>query len=138
MQCYARFKSYQPIDPRYNFKQVVLHVRFKYQSISELIHCSIRFFRNDTANLQYGQSQLNKSKKSLDFYYHSIKVRTQETHNLHKLKTPFQTQIYLVKVPIKVNIVKQNLSLLQYKVNFKVLGIQTFDTGAFINYVCTF
>ena len=47
--------------------------------------------------------------KSINFYYHSIKVHTQETQNLHQLKSPFQTQIYLVKVPLNVNILKQIL-----------------------------
>ena len=33
----------------------------------------------------------------------------QEAQNLHQLKSPFQTQIYLVNVPINVKIVKQDL-----------------------------
>ena len=46
----------------------------------------------------------------LNFYYHSIKVHIQEAQNLHQLKSPtFQTQIYLVNVPLNVNIVKQDL-----------------------------
>ena len=55
------------------------------------------------------RANLNKKLKSLDFCHHSIKVHTQEAQNLHQLKSPFQTQIYLVKVPINVNIVKQDL-----------------------------
>ena len=39
----------------------------------------------------------NKSKKSLDFYYHSIKLYTQEAHNLHLSKSPLSDpKIYLV------------------------------------------
>ena len=34
------------------------------------------------------RANLNKSKKSLDFYYHSIKVHTQEAQNLYQLKSP--------------------------------------------------
>ena len=36
-------------------------------------------------------------------------VHTQKAKNLHHLKSPFQTQIYLVNVPLNVNIVKQDL-----------------------------
>ena len=44
------------------------------------------------------RAKLNISKKNLDFYYHSIKVHTQEAQNMHQLKSPSQTQIYLVKI----------------------------------------
>ena len=55
------------------------------------------------------RANLNKSKKSLDFYYHSIKVHTQEAQDLHNnWNPPFQTQIYLVNVRLNVNIVKQD------------------------------
>jgi hypothetical protein len=37
--------------------------------------------------LSLARTNLNKSKKSLDFYYHSIKVHTQEAQNLHQLKS---------------------------------------------------
>ena len=47
--------------------------------------------------------------KSFDFYYHSIKVHTQEAQNLHQLKSPLSAQIYLVKILLNVNIVKQDL-----------------------------
>ena len=40
------------------------------------------------------RTNLNKSKKNLDFYYHSIKVHTQEAQNLHQLKSPFQTSLH--------------------------------------------
>jgi hypothetical protein len=50
------------------------------------------------------RANLNKS-KSLDLYYHSIKVHPQESASIKN----FQTQTYLVKVPLNVNIVKQDL-----------------------------
>ena len=34
-------------------------------------------------NHSIARANLNSSKKSLDFYYHSIKVHTQEAKNLH-------------------------------------------------------
>ena len=34
------------------------------------------------------RANLNEIKKSLDFYYHSIKVHIQEAQNLHQLKSP--------------------------------------------------
>ena len=34
------------------------------------------------------RANLNKSKKSLEFYYHSIKGHNQEAQNLHQLKFP--------------------------------------------------
>ena len=46
------------------------------------------------------RANLNKSKKSLAFKGH-----TQEAQNLHQLKS----QIYLVKVPLNVNIMTQDL-----------------------------
>ena len=36
-------------------------------------------------------------------------ILSQEAHNLHQLKSPFQTQIFLDKVPLNVNIVKKDL-----------------------------
>ena len=36
---------------------------------------------------QYGQSQSEKKWKSLDFYYHSNKVHTQEAQNVYQLKS---------------------------------------------------
>ena len=44
---------------------------------------------------------------------------TQDAQNLHQLKSPFQTQIYLVNVLFNVNIVKQDL--LNTKQFFKIL-----------------
>ena len=40
-----------------------------------------------------------------------IKVHTQEAQNMHQLKrnAPLHIQIYLVKMPLNVNIVKQDL-----------------------------
>ena len=60
---------------------------------------------NTLANLK----KVNTSQPLLD----SIKVYTQESQNLHQLKSPppFQTQIYLVNVPLNVNILKQDLLL---------------------------
>ena len=55
------------------------------------------------------RANLNKSKKNLDLYYHSIKVHTQEAQNLHQLKFPLSDPNLPSKVPINVNIVKQNL-----------------------------
>ena len=43
------------------------------------------------------RANLNKSKKSLDFYYHSIKVHTQEAQNLHQLKSPLSDPNLLSK-----------------------------------------
>ena len=36
-----------------------------------------------------------------------IKVLTQEAQNLHQLKLSFLTQIYLINVPLNLNIVKK-------------------------------
>ena len=44
---------------------------------------------------------LNKSKKSLDFYYQSIKVHTQEAQNLHQLKSPLSDPNFLSKCTSK-------------------------------------
>ena len=44
------------------------------------------------------QSQFEwKLKKSLDFYYHGIKVYTQEAQNLHQLKSPLSVPNLLSK-----------------------------------------
>ena len=47
----------------------------------KMIHCMAR-------------ANLNKRKKSLDFYYHSIKVHIQEAQNLHQLKSPSLHKIF--------------------------------------------
>ena len=55
---------------------------------------------------QYGHSQSEKSK---EFYYHSMKVHTKRPRICINWNPLFQTQIYLVEVPLNVNIVKQDL-----------------------------
>ena len=45
---------------------------------------------------QYGKSQSEKKLILLNFYYHSIKVHTQEAQNLRQLKSPFQTSLHKI------------------------------------------
>ena len=55
---------------------------------------------------------LNKSKKSIDFYYYSIKVHTgyPRLNKYASIETLlFQTEVNLVKVPQNVNNVKQDI-----------------------------
>ena len=50
---------------------------------------------------------------------------TQDAQNLHQLKSPFQTQIYLVNVLFNVNIVKQDLlNTKQFFLNFMKLDLK--------------
>ena len=51
------------------------------------------------------RANLNKSEEVLT----NTTGDTYEAQNLHQLKSPFQTKIYLVEVPLNVNIVKQDL-----------------------------
>ena len=75
------------------------------------------FFKHNNSSIatvvlaQYGHNQSKKKWGLRAKYHRSIKVHTQESQNQHHLKPSFQTQIYLVKVPLNVNIVKKILSI---------------------------
>ena len=45
--------------------------------------CSLKHQIKQHVSSGQARTNLNKSKKSLDFYFHSIKVHTQEAHNLY-------------------------------------------------------
>ena len=76
---------------------------------------------------QYGQSQSEKSKFFLTSTTIASKYIPKRPKNLHQLKSPFQSQIYLVKVPLNVNIVKQGL--LHKKQFLKILWCKVWKGG---------
>ena len=52
---------------------------------------------------------LNKSKETTQTATTALKVATLEDHYPQKIKSPFWTKIYIVKVPLNVKIVEQDL-----------------------------
>ena len=64
---------------------------------------------NQWSKLYFHSMARANLKKSKHFSTSTTTVHTQEAQNLHQLKSPFQIQLYLVNVPLNVNIVKQDL-----------------------------
>ena len=66
---------------------------------------------NNVSHTQYGQSQSEKKKYTSQFilFTTASKYIPKRPRICINLNPPFQTQIYLLKVPLNVNIVKQDL-----------------------------
>ena len=73
------------------------------------------------------RANLNKSKKVLTFTTTASKYIPKRPRICINWNPPFQTQIYLVKVPLNVNIVKQDL--LHKKQFFKILWSEVWNGG---------
>ena len=61
-----------------------------------IVH-ALKNWENKYVNHSMARVNLNKSKKSLEFYYHSITVHSQEAQNLHQLKSSLSDSNLLSK-----------------------------------------
>ena len=136
----------------YYIAREAIHIIFKYlvHNLTNTIGSSIKW--GPCVNHSMARAKLNKSKKVLNYSTTTAsKYIPKRTRICINWNPPFQIQIYLVKVPLNVNIVKQDLlNKKQFKKNLcsyfwkggfqliQILGLLGMYFGAVVVEVMTF